>query len=366
MLSQAQRSRQPWIHSAAFDLVFILAPALLVTLFVLARPDWFSGPVAVSPLAWLLLVLCVDVSHVYSTLYKTYFDPAEFRERRTLYTLVPLFVWLAGVVLYSFGALAFWRTLAYLAVFHFVRQQYGFMRLYSVEDNRGARLLNAAAIYAATLYPLVYWHTNLPRQFQWFVEGDFVSLPWSWLESAAFIAYVAVLSLYLLKEVWVGWRRRSVNLPRNLLLIGTALSWYVGIVTFNGDLAFTATNVIAHGLPYLALIWITGRKRESSLIFGVRRGWVFGAMAAPLFVGFLVVLAFVEEGFWDALVWRDHTSIFGLFSFLPQLTDAALLAFVVPLLAVPQATHYVLDGFIWRRGRVVAASETAAPVRAAS
>jgi hypothetical protein len=308
----------------------------------------------------------VDVSHVYSTLYKTYFDSAEFRERRTLYTLVPIFVWLAGVVLYSFGALAFWRTLAYLAVFHFVRQQYGFMRLYSLDENRSARLLNAAAIYVATLYPLLYWHTNLPRQFQWFVEGDFISLPWSWLEAVGFAVYVGVLALYFLKEVWVGWQRRMFNWPRNLLLLGTALSWYVGIVKFNGDLAFTATNVIAHGVPYLALIWITGRKRDGAMAFGVRRGWVFSAAAVPLFVGFLVLLAFVEEGIWDALVWRDHTSIFAMFSFMPQLTDAALLAFVVPLLAVPQATHYVLDGFIWRRGRVAAASEAAVPVRAAS
>ena len=34
------------------------------------------------------------------------------------------------MALYSRGELVFWRALAYLAVFHFVRQQYGWMALY--------------------------------------------------------------------------------------------------------------------------------------------------------------------------------------------------------------------------------------------
>jgi hypothetical protein len=28
-----------------------------------------------------------------------------------------------------------------------------------------------------------------------------------------------------------------------------------------------------------------------------------------------------------------------------------VLMWLVPLLALPQSTHYVLDGFIWRRGK---------------
>ena len=35
---------------------------------------------------------------------------------------------------------------------------------------------------------------------------------------------------------------------------------------------------------------------------------------------------------------------------LVLLAGAIALALVVPLLTVPQGTHYVLDGLIWRRG----------------
>ncbi len=48
--------------------------------------------------------------------------------------MAPLLGWLAFVALYSLGSMVFWRVLAYLAVFHFIRQQYGFMMIYRRND----------------------------------------------------------------------------------------------------------------------------------------------------------------------------------------------------------------------------------------
>ena len=85
-----------------------------------------------------------------------------------------------GVALYSESETLFWRALAYLAVFHFVRQQYGWVALYRArvgERGRAGWWIDAAAVYMATLYPLVYWHAHLPRRFWWFLPGDFAALP---------------------------------------------------------------------------------------------------------------------------------------------------------------------------------------------
>jgi hypothetical protein len=169
---------QPWIFSPRFDIAFILAPAILVTLAALAFHDRLVGTATLSPLVWLVLIVGVDVSHVYSTLFRTYLDKEELSARPLLYIMTPILAWLAGCLLYSFGSLVFWRVLAYAAVFHFVRQQYGFMMIYGRRE-RGLpawfRRLDKAAIYGATLFPLVYWHSNA-RGFDWFVHGDFVSL----------------------------------------------------------------------------------------------------------------------------------------------------------------------------------------------
>jgi hypothetical protein len=215
------------------------------------------------------------------------------------------------------------------------------------------RRLDKAAIYAATLYPLVYWHTHA-RAFDWFVPGDFVSIASPLLAAAAGGAYLMVLAAYAAKEAFLLYRLHRFNLPRNLLLGGTALSWFAGIVLIDSDLVFTATNVVAHGVPYIALIWGYGRNQAS--LQGRRSSFLVPAIAAlfqvrmlPLFVGALALVAWLEEALWDGLVWREHGALFGpLFATLPTISSEATLAWLVPLLAVPQATHYVIDAFIWR------------------
>jgi hypothetical protein len=340
--------RQPWIGSASFDGAFILGPALVVTALVLCFRGFFATH-DVSPAIWVILVVGVDVTHVYSTLYRTYFDRAEFARRRTLYTAAPLLGWLAFACLYSLGSMVFWRVLAYLAVFHFVRQQYGFMMIYSRHE-RGCRLIDKAAIYAATVFPLAWWHTH-PRHFAWFIEGDFLTASLPWVGNAAALVYVAIIALYVVKEIGAT-RRLGFNWPRNLLLAGTALSWSIGIMALDSDLAFTATNVLAHGIPYLALVWLYGRtsvRHRPARLFGMVAGArYFSAAYLPLFLAVPVLLAYAEEGFWDGLVWLEHPKIFSAFAALPAIGNPDLLTWVVPLLALPQITHYVVDAFIWR------------------
>lgn len=345
---------QPWIHSARVDGAFILAPAFAVTALVLILADRVEAIGETPPLLWLLLIVGVDVGHVWSTIFRTYLDRTELRARQALYVLTPLLGFVLGVVLYRLGELVFWRTLAYLAAFHFVRQQYGFAMIYrraEWADPPWARRLDQAAIYAATLYPLIAWHCG-PRSFDWFVPGDFLAFDAPAVAAVAGWLYLALLGAYLAKEVLFGLRRRWVNLPKNLMLAGTALSWQVGILAFDNDLAFTATNVIAHGIPYIALIWIYGRNQQSH-----DRGRTdYLLPVAPLFrprfvlawLALLFAVAYFEEGLWDGLVWRDHAELFPAFAHLPEIRQTTLLSWLVPLLALPQITHYLLDAFIWR------------------
>jgi hypothetical protein len=338
---------QPWIRSPRYDGWLILAPPFLTLLVVLALPAQYRSSAEFPLLAWVAVVLLIDVAHVYGTLFQTYFDPVRRRQRRTLLVLVPLACYAGGVALHAAGSLVFWRALAYLAVFHFIRQQYGFLRLYSRREAPApGQWLNTVLIYAATLYPLLYWHLSAPRNFNWFVAGDFVQRDWPLGRHLATGLYAALLLAYAARESWLYRRTRTVNIPRNLLLLGTAVAWYAGIVVFNGDLAFTLLNVVSHGVPYLALVW----SRRPALAAG--RGWWAGRYGLGLFLGAIVLFAFLEEGLWDGLVWREHGAVFGWFQALPTVAEPGLLMWLVPLLALPQSTHYVFDGFIWRRDSV--------------
>ncbi|GAA4374867.1 hypothetical protein [Hymenobacter koreensis] len=340
---------QPWIRSARYDGLFILAPPFLALLVVMLLPASFRSSASMPLLGWVMLVLLIDVSHVYSTLFRTYLDPQRRRQRWLLFWVVPALCYAAGVALYlAGGGLLFWRVLAYLAVFHFIRQQYGFLRLYARQEASTFRWLDTAIIYYATIYPLLYWHFSPPRNFNWFIDGDFVRHDWSVGRYVATGLYVLVLLLYLGKEIHLWLLTRNVNWPRNLLVVGTLVSWYFGIVYFNGDLAFTLLNVVSHGIPYLALVWSSGPQRQPNGK-AARRGVWAGRYGLMVFLGLVVVLAYLEEGLWDGLVWREHASVFSFFQLLPHVADSTLLALLIPLLALPQATHYVLDGFIWRR-----------------
>ena len=342
---------QPWVKSPAFDVSLIVGPPLLAALLMLALNAQLKLHDTVGPMAWLILVVGIDVAHVYASFFRTYWD--KNMEARALLWIIPLGCWIAGALLYGLSPLFFWSTLAYVAVFHFVRQQYGFAMIYARGERTFPQLcrwIDRLTIYAATLYPLIFWHTHLPRNFNWFMEGDFIGVAIPWLSRGLGWIYILILLVFAIKEAWIFKTYKKINIPRNLIVLGTALSWYVGIVAFDNDLAFTFTNVVAHGIPYVALVWIYGRYQFSNRSADIKssRLPIFQLKMIPLYVGVLFLLAYLEEGFWDGLIWQDHPTLFPSFQSLPLIHDKTMLTLLVPLLALPQATHYIFDAFIWR------------------
>jgi hypothetical protein len=334
--------RDWWLFSPGTDLCVFAGSALvsLALLWVGARagvledgaPDW----------AWVPAVLLIDVAHVYATAFRVYFDAEEFKRRLWLYTLAPAVALALGVALYSEGEALFWRTLAYLAVFHFVRQQYGWVAMYRARLGERGRLgwwVDAAAVYMATLYPLAYWHAHLPRRFWWFLPGDFAALPAA-VERAAWPLYLLALGLYAARSAHAWVIRGAANPGKDVVVLTTALCWYAGMVHFNSDYAFTVTNVFIHGVPYIALVWIYARARAP------QAGRVYrGLLRWPvIFIATLWLLAYAEELLWDRGVWHERAWLFGA-----GWDAESFKVVLVPLLALPQVTHYVLDGFIWRR-----------------
>lgn len=331
-----------WLFSREVDLTVFLGSALL-SLLLLAlgwQLDILNGD---SPeWTWITAVLLIDVAHVWSTSFRVYFDTAEFKRRFWLYLLVPVFGYGIGVALYSEGDLVFWKALAIVAVFHFVRQQYGWVALYRRklgETERWTWVVDAAAVYLATIYPLVFWMTSLPREFNWFVANDFFLLP-TLVEQILFPVYVLALAAYATKSIYQYVATGFSNIGKDIVVATTAVCWYVGIVYFNSDYAFTVTNVIIHGVPYFALIYFYARARRETA------GHVYTTLSSNwlVFLATLWALAYVEELFWHRGVWHERQWLFGA-----DWDWQNLKTYIVPLLAVPQLTHYVLDGFIWRK-----------------
>lgn len=339
-----------WLFGRYKDLMLLFIPVWVIWGVLFFLPSHIL--VQDIPLwLWVVFILGIDVTHVWSTIFRTYLDREEFKNNKTVLILAPAvaFILLWGLAREDISY--FWRSLAYLAVFHFMKQQYGFFALYTakakvVQHHRVFK--DKAVLYFSMLYPLLFWHLS-DRNFVWFVAGDFlqasVHYPWRLvIESVYWVAMIGWLTeeLLLIKH-----KINPLSLGRILWLFTTVFNWYLGIVFFNSDVAFTLTNVIAHGVPYLALIIIYQIKKDKF------KGIFTSKKAIGIVVSIIVLsftFAFTEEYLWDMLVNREKGDFFtSVFSY-PMDTAASsqwqILAIV--LLSLPQVTHYILDGFIWK------------------
>jgi len=331
-----------WLFSAPIDLA-VFGGTALVSLLLL-----FFGPLSGSESpewSWIVGVLFVDVAHVWSTAFVVYLDPAEWRRRPLLYAAVPIGCFAVGVALYACGAGVFWRVIAYLAAFHFIRQQFGWVMMYRArcgQRDRAGRWLDGATIYAATLYPLIVWHTKLPRAFSWMKPDDFVAGLPRWTADVAGVIYAGLLVTYVLRAAV----ERPVNWGKHLVVAATAACWYVGIVATNSDYAFTVTNVFIHGVPYLVLVFLYAKhaSREPGSSTGTTAKLIGGTRGLVVFLATLWAIAYFEELLWDRSLWHERSYLFGA-----PVDVGGLALIIAPLLAVPQLAHYVLDGFLWRR-----------------
>ena len=310
----------PWLVSRRFDLGVFLLPAVIALLLVPLGP-WIA-PSGETPFPmWIVCVVLIDVAHVWATLYRTYLDRDELARRPLLYTATPIVAFLFSLVLSAISLETFWTGLAYLAVFHFVRQQYGWVALYNKRDpaiTRLDRAIDSFAIYSATLFPILWWHAHLPRSFEWFVPGDFIrELVSPALVDLLFPIYFAALAAFSLRQL----QRRPLRIGKIIIVATTALCWGVGIIATDTDWAFTVTNVVIHGVPYFGFVWIEWRRKRPQAAF----------------LPFYALLALLASG--EELGWYGILRV----SSLPLL---------IALLALPQVTHYLLDGFIWKFHRL--------------
>lgn len=338
-----------YLFSKQIDLLGIYFPFTLLwisflfvpeTLITTDFPTW----------AWVIFVVGFDVSHVWSTLFRTYLSKQEFKNHKQFLVLGPPVIFAITFSLAFLSIDWFWRILAYIAVFHFIRQQYGFLALYRVR--KGIKLtvfqekLDKLIIYLATGVPVLIWHLQPNSAFHWFVEGDFISITNS--ESVYFYTKwfsTIVFGLLFLYWLWQNLKQKIFSLGAALWVSFTVLNWFGAIVFINSDYVFTLTNVVAHGLPYLILIVYYKSKSHASIINkSLLKRWGILILLTVLF------LAFVEEFFWDKLINHERYDVFGNLEILqnPTEIESSILALFTAILALPQIWHYFVDGIIWK------------------
>ena len=179
------------------------------------------------------------------------------------------------------------------------------------------------------------------------MENDFLSGLPEWAGTVALAVHGRVLAAWALFQAARVVRGEGLQAGKVLLVLATWVTWFGGIVLAQDDFTFTVMNVVLHGVPYFALLFRYARGRCAEGGYGPLRP---AAARGP---------AGASSCSWRR--WPSARSCCGTGSSgttAPSSSARAasrwppdLLALVVPLLALPQATHYLLDAFVWKPSR---------------
>jgi hypothetical protein len=324
-----------WIIGPRDDLVWfigsVLASYALYALYV-------GGLVPLVPMVagWAILI---DAPHVFATFSRTYFDREERRTRARLLWLSLLFFAAGPAAVVAGLGFAFFFVAALWAYYHLVKQHYGFMVLYKKKNDDLAPADNAldrAFLLAAFSYP-----------FAWFVASDAEALARvppvlhnaAWLlERALLVACAAAALAWVGRQIQLGLRGQSLDLPKYLLLLAALpLHWVVLLTPMeHKPVAIVAMLTVYHNLQYHRLVWFHNRKYRRGESCRERYG--AAEFISRRLVNYVVVgLLF---GLWYQIPRQYINHGADPEAFLTQLFSGFLWGYAL--------LHYYLDAKIWR------------------
>jgi len=336
-----------WIVSAPFDLSLVAVP-FAITALVFFTP---TGADHVPLWAFLLLVVAFDVAHVWGTLYVSYLDREALRRRWPLFLLpIPLSL-LVAYRIHAYSPVAFWTLLAYVAIHHFISQQWGFVALYKLRGGERDvldRYLDKWTLWTGALAPILWWHASPSMAFDWFAAGEefLFRIPPVFRRDIVVVAAV-VGAVYAARQLQLAGRGRF-NPGKNLWMLAAWTSWSLGVAMADHPLVALACVNLLHGIPFMGLLWFRCNRRWEGVEApsSPALAWLSQRRNVLLWFGLLVALALGEELLWDRFVWGVYLpSHAGLerVTLSPEATSVW-----VAVLATPQIVHYYLDAWLWK------------------
>lgn len=338
-----------WIVSPRTDATVVVLPFVAGTVAL-----WMVRTFGVQEPLWVYLLAFVafDVAHVWATAYLTYLDGDRFRRRRGLYLWPIPISFFAAFALHASSPVTYWTLLSYFAIFHFAKQQYGFIAIYKALHKERSRLdyhLDKLTSWVGSLGPVLLWHATPRGQFEWFGSGEdfLLRLPPA-LRPALLALMGAAATLWVVRQLYLVADGRGLNRGKAMWMVASWASWSLGVAFSEHLLVSAAYLNFLHGLPFLVLVWrrvsgrFGGRAPEGARLVA----WLAQRGRAWAFYGFVFAIGLIEEVFWDSMVWRTYLPT--LFGTDPPPPSAFALSFWIALLSTPQIVHYFLDGVLWK------------------
>jgi hypothetical protein len=355
-----QIKSQPWIHSWYGDsFSFFLIPITFVVLAFFKFPP-FGNIDQKSVNKLITWVLIIDWAHIFAQWHRIYTNPLESKKGKWVYPLsylllIPLLGWS-----FQFGIMdAVESFLVYFVIFHFIKQHFGFIRIYSKIDGPKTKfesMTESALIYLCMWTPVLYWHTYFPKQgFYWtlhFVKHPYVqALFWP-----AIILYAFTFGCYVFAE-GKRWKRNGIiNWPKNLAILTSALGWGLVSIFVEAQILIFFTVILTHDLSYTFFVWIIGRRDDK--IRNKKVPW-FSWFSIPGFFIYLFAIIFISQIVMATYAEmahdlnRDYLIVGKFFNNLPS-SPGWWQEFGAAFFFGTQAHHYFIDKYLWKKEKDLA------------
>ncbi len=313
------------------ELIYFYTPVFLTCLLFLI-PNESSQWLFQLPLIYIGLQM-IDSGHIWPSFLIAYSSERAKIILRLLPVIVLVIYLLIGFYFDKFGI---YRLHAYLAAFHFIRQQYGILKLSSNLNPSRSSWINKTefySIYAITISSLI---GRMSNEGVWMRDADLIQIPELYFHPAMTIFFFTVL-LYSSLVLYSYFKYQEFFLSRFLIYTSAIFAW--GVIGFT-KLPIIALFPLFHDLPYLGLIyrypnpWLKRVKTYLSKIrFSTVNSSFLVLVVITIFIGSIVEFSLYR--YLDLHVDEDLSN--------------SLKVLLCSIAFLPTTTHYLIDGFIWRK-----------------
>lgn len=334
-----------WVFSARADIIlFLLLP------FFISLLNW-----ATLPRDWVLflvyLAFYLDIFHVYLTAVPLVADPLG--DRRTYFIKGFIISSVAFLLFLTFGIysqatgksfqVVTGQLLNYGAIWHFYRQQYGWMRISSKKDSKTYNLNNSmdsSLIFVITIFPVLISHAPMLAEKTWFTGVPYAFELNDKVGLSLLILYWTTIFTYIISQIFfkkIG--KINYNWPKYIVIFSTFFCWYMSFMSSlkSGGIGYI---IFIHAIPYFYLV-----------ITNIKNGFNQGFRITLLtLVGIALAFLFMQSA---RFYFPETRYKFGPFlpidlRWVPEHAQLVLWC----LLLTPVLAHYLLDGFVWKRRKI--------------
>jgi hypothetical protein len=324
-----------WIRSSTFDYTLIAGVAVLALASGAVVVVWpASFPVVLFLDLWLL-----GYHHVVSTFTRLSFDKQSLDEHRFLVFVLPWLVLAATVAIgLTLGMWALATIYLYWQWFHYTRQSYGLVRIYSRKagdiNSFDAKVRNWV-VYLVPLWGIAFRSYQNPDRF---LGSEVFCIP-----TTLSVVYVLATAALIAAGVWavrLTWSavRGQLHFALELyMLTHLAIFAWSYLVIPNVDHGWLVVNVW-HNAQYLLIVWMFNNNRFKS---GVNDSHPFLSTLCQNHAFNIVCYLLVCLG----VTFGVYGSLNGMLR-LPPLAGIPVAAMVV--YQTINFHHYIVDSLIWK------------------